>query len=447
MGDSEKLYFGSKKEVPKGMRRASMIEAKEHGQISYWGVMKVDNRVLNMDTKKHKITQKQMTAIRIKQVRMRGTIKRLTRELRGEKDEKKKKKLEKELAKATEDLKTANQDAIRMEKIMKGEPVDEPKPIPKRNIQKEMQAYLKSVVEVIDIDKKKNLSAREEVDELTKQMKKKPVFKGKSQKEMTEIVKKNTDIIKSEKDKGVATRAIVDELKKSFTKKELKEIEKLVKEIAPVVNKEPTGPYIDAVKIALSSYKSFSGPYDIIKNEIIPANFYREMNPNWSHKESEEWIMKKMKDANKSLSKNRQINIEDAIEEINYFYKKNGEQKETAPIITKTVTKGKKEPNPDTVKYKKAIEEMYKKLKKDDENNELPIDTDIYKKLPSWYSVKDAKMWLNDELEDYQDRYYSNTGIEDYEDYDAMEEAGVTPFELDIEGFKDDVNDIYKKMK
>lgn len=399
MGDSEKLYFGSKKEVPKGMRRASMIEAKEHGQISYWGVMKVDNRVLNMDTKKHKITQKQMTAIRIKQVRMRGTIKRLTRELRGEKDEKKKKKLEKELAKATEDLKTANQDAIRMEKIMKGEPVDEPKPIPKRNIQKEMQAYLKSVVEVIDIDKKKNLSAREEVNELTKQMKKKPIFKGKSQKEMTEIVKKNTDIIKSEKDKGIATRAIVDELKKSFTKKELKEIEKLVKEIAPVVikmDKEPKGPYIDALKYALSSYKSFSGPYNIIENEIIPANFYKEMDPDWSDKESKEWIMKKIEDANKNLSNNRQINIDDAIHDVNYYLNRNFPEKkgfDENNKIEQEILIIKPQPSTKYIKIVSDVLELYKPLKKTDKS-----PSNLYKEMNPEWSVKESEKWLTKKL-------------------------------------------------
>ena len=51
-------------EIPKGYRRASMQEAKEAGKINYWGVKKVDNKILNLteetDPKalKAKITEK-----------------------------------------------------------------------------------------------------------------------------------------------------------------------------------------------------------------------------------------------------------------------------------------------------------------------------------------------------------------------------------------------------
>lgn len=40
-------YYGIKEVVPRGFRRASMQEAIENDKISYWGLNKVDNRMLD----------------------------------------------------------------------------------------------------------------------------------------------------------------------------------------------------------------------------------------------------------------------------------------------------------------------------------------------------------------------------------------------------------------
>ena len=46
------IYCGSRK-VPKNKRLGSMIECAEKGQVSYWGLKKIDTRIMdNVKTKK-----------------------------------------------------------------------------------------------------------------------------------------------------------------------------------------------------------------------------------------------------------------------------------------------------------------------------------------------------------------------------------------------------------
>jgi hypothetical protein len=118
--------------VPKGKRRGTMKECVEQGQIRYYGIKKVDQRLLENALKEKKIkstgADKLITNIQnmtIKAVTLGGKIKKLNNLIKGEKDAKKKKELEKELEKTESEFKKIKADIAKAEK-QKNKPSVEP---------------------------------------------------------------------------------------------------------------------------------------------------------------------------------------------------------------------------------------------------------------------------------------------------------------------------------
>ena len=118
--------------VPKGKRRGTMKECVEQGQIRYYGIKKVDQRLLENALKEKKIkstgADKLITNIQnmtIKAVTLGGKIKKLNNLIKGEKDTKKKKELEKELEKTESAFKKLKADIAKAEK-QKNKPSVEP---------------------------------------------------------------------------------------------------------------------------------------------------------------------------------------------------------------------------------------------------------------------------------------------------------------------------------
>jgi autonomous glycyl radical cofactor GrcA len=76
-----KPYYGID-EIPKGYRRATMVEAKQKGKINYWGVKKVDNKILTVteETDPKKLKEK-ISRLTIKVSGFIGKITRLKKEL------------------------------------------------------------------------------------------------------------------------------------------------------------------------------------------------------------------------------------------------------------------------------------------------------------------------------------------------------------------------------
>jgi hypothetical protein len=112
----EKIYCGIGK-IPKGHRLGSMEECLEKNQVKYWGLKKVDSRIIeaNKANKKNKKITK-MQDIRIAQVTYRAKIKRKTGEYKQEKNEKKKNAIAKEIEELQVKLAAANEQAKAMEK-------------------------------------------------------------------------------------------------------------------------------------------------------------------------------------------------------------------------------------------------------------------------------------------------------------------------------------------
>jgi hypothetical protein len=96
------IYCGSK-DVPKGKRRGSMKECADKNQLCYYGVKKIDKKLLDSVNKKgpKKISRER---IMIKLVEHRVRVKRLTEAVKYEKDPKKKDVLEKDLDKHKAEL-------------------------------------------------------------------------------------------------------------------------------------------------------------------------------------------------------------------------------------------------------------------------------------------------------------------------------------------------------
>ena len=112
----EKIYCGSGA-LPKGHRYGSMQECLDKGQVKLWGLKKVDPRIIEASklNKKNKKVVK-LDDLRIVQVSLRGKIKRKTNEIKGEKNEKVKNTLLKEIEELKVKLAMANEQAKELEK-------------------------------------------------------------------------------------------------------------------------------------------------------------------------------------------------------------------------------------------------------------------------------------------------------------------------------------------
>ena len=103
-----KIYCGASK-VPKGQTLGSMKECVEKNQVRYWGVKKVDSRLLEKKSiKKGKSVKETRDKAAIQMIGLRGKVAKLTKQLSEEKDKKKKLALTKELAKAKKEFTEAS---------------------------------------------------------------------------------------------------------------------------------------------------------------------------------------------------------------------------------------------------------------------------------------------------------------------------------------------------
>lgn len=98
-----KIYCGAGK-VPKGQSRGSMKQCIDKNQIRYWGVKKVDSRLLETRGKKKgsKVTRDKLA---VKMIGLRGKVSKLSKMVAEEKDKKKKTRLSRDLQKAKTEFK------------------------------------------------------------------------------------------------------------------------------------------------------------------------------------------------------------------------------------------------------------------------------------------------------------------------------------------------------
>jgi len=101
--------------VGKNQKLGSMKECAEKKQIRYWGVNKVDPKILELAKKGSKRGESRKSII-LKMVGLRGKLTKLRKEIAATKDKKEKDKLEKEKAKFEAELEVV---AKKFEKIEK----------------------------------------------------------------------------------------------------------------------------------------------------------------------------------------------------------------------------------------------------------------------------------------------------------------------------------------
>jgi hypothetical protein len=103
------IYCGAKETIPKGKKRGSMKQCVEKKQISYFGIKKIDSKMIELLNGKNKTTKKEspMKTL-LKLAGQRGTltarISKLKKAIAAEKDSKKQKELEKQLKETNKQL-------------------------------------------------------------------------------------------------------------------------------------------------------------------------------------------------------------------------------------------------------------------------------------------------------------------------------------------------------
>jgi len=102
--------------VPKDSKRGSMKDCAMSGQIRYYGLKKIDPRLVEhtKDAKKGDSSQKSMIQ---KRAQLKGKINVLTKKYKDEKDPKKKKKINDEYKKVVVELKQLNASLQKMGRI------------------------------------------------------------------------------------------------------------------------------------------------------------------------------------------------------------------------------------------------------------------------------------------------------------------------------------------
>jgi molecular chaperone GrpE (heat shock protein) len=105
------IYCGSKKEVPKGKVRGSMVQCAERGEIRFFGINKIDQVTADKYLEKRKAKRGEATKLKAEATKLKkekeelqesyvknvGKLKNLKSKIEFEKDKKQKKVLEKEL--------------------------------------------------------------------------------------------------------------------------------------------------------------------------------------------------------------------------------------------------------------------------------------------------------------------------------------------------------------
>jgi predicted nucleic acid-binding Zn-ribbon protein len=110
--------------LPKGKKLGSMKECVEHGQVRYYGLKKIDERLIESISKKGSKKLKSSTTdlktqiqkLTIDLISIRGKIKNIEKKILKEKDDKKKKQLEKDIKTLSEKSKKLRSDIDKLEK-------------------------------------------------------------------------------------------------------------------------------------------------------------------------------------------------------------------------------------------------------------------------------------------------------------------------------------------
>lgn len=97
------IYCGSKKQVPKGKKRGSMKECAQIGEVRYYGIKKIDQRLVDaMEDSKKKVSMakkkeaSQKRSLEEAYITLAGKMKKLKDKIDVEKDKTKKSQLQKE---------------------------------------------------------------------------------------------------------------------------------------------------------------------------------------------------------------------------------------------------------------------------------------------------------------------------------------------------------------
>jgi hypothetical protein len=94
------IYCGIKK-VPKNKKLGSMKDCAEKGQVTYWGLKKIDNKILESSQKNKKVS---LDKARLNKIKLDTRLKKLNKDLDNTKEKEKKSTIKKEIEKTKKEL-------------------------------------------------------------------------------------------------------------------------------------------------------------------------------------------------------------------------------------------------------------------------------------------------------------------------------------------------------
>ena len=97
------IYCGIKK-VPKNKKLGSMKDCAEKGQVTYWGLKKIDNKILESSQKNKKVS---LDKARLNKIKLDTRLKKLNKDLDNTKEKEKKTTIKKEIDKTKKELEKA----------------------------------------------------------------------------------------------------------------------------------------------------------------------------------------------------------------------------------------------------------------------------------------------------------------------------------------------------
>ncbi len=103
---SSDIYCGIKT-VPKNKKLGSMKECAEKGEVKYWGLKKIDTKILENTKSTKKLS---LDKTRTNKIKLDTRLKKLTKDLDAEKNKEKKQTLKKQITKTKKDLEKATKE-------------------------------------------------------------------------------------------------------------------------------------------------------------------------------------------------------------------------------------------------------------------------------------------------------------------------------------------------
>ncbi len=100
------IYCGAKK-VPKNKKIGSMVECAEKGQVMYWGLKKIDSKVMEKATTQKKVS---LDKARTNKIKLDTRLKKMMKDLENSKDKEKKQTLKKDIEKTKKELEKATKE-------------------------------------------------------------------------------------------------------------------------------------------------------------------------------------------------------------------------------------------------------------------------------------------------------------------------------------------------